>query len=304
MENYKIMSTLISTFGGITNTLSLSYFLLHEREGVTNRLFILLSFWDFLTCLNFTVFIWADDEDLKPLYAVVLFNTCFAIMLIAITRAIKICTPFYDIKGRHLGVAATVFFLYSVIAKVVLFYNKKERQTDKQAAEGWGNVSLFEQTFWSVVYLVMILISNVKCVMKLLRPGEVPVAPTNAEAAKTVLIISALFTLFNSMLVLFLVRNVKYVITGSRTETLFKDWDSERGRFFFRFFFMLSSVFNPIVYFSRNQNIRTWVRGIPKSIRSFRFFKSTVQPANNMPRYRLSAVDYQQSFSTSNASIA
>ena len=89
---FKITS-IVTIFGCIANCLTLTYYLLHERNGITKKLFILLNLWDFVACLTYTVRVWIGDEELKPLFSAVVYNTGFITIILSVTRAIVITKP-------------------------------------------------------------------------------------------------------------------------------------------------------------------------------------------------------------------
>ena len=290
----QIISITVSLFGASANSLSFSFFLFQSRKGLTNKLFTLLSFWDFIACSRFPILFWIDPQNrLNLAYKAVTYNTLLVTVVIAVTRAIKISAPLYRIKGKIIWLVISLFLVYNATVKVLLNHQGTVYDSDETILTNWQIVNICEATIWMMILMMAIMISNVICVIKLLRPGLLPLSATNAEAAKTVLILSVLFIFCNGMMVLTCARNVKYVATGSQ-EQLFKGWIKKDGFFAFQLLIVLNSVFNPIVYFIRKPNIRSWVKGIPKSIKtqysrshsstlSRKLTRSRVHPENTPP---------------------
>ena len=243
-------------FGAVANTVSLTYFLLHERQGLTSRLFISLCFWDMTVCLTKLIsdLYRSGSEDVSthhPLYIVAVYNTCFVTILIAVTRAISISRPFYHIRGKLVIIAAAVFTVYSATLKAVLIYKGEDKNS--QALE-WQISNLSEGVFFISLTFIIVLVSNIKCVLKLIRPGPQNVSKTKADAVKTVLILSMVFCLTNCMMLVSVMRNLYGTLQGqggSGRELL-----SSLGNWLL----LLNSTCNPIVYLIRKQNMRDWLR--------------------------------------------
>ena len=267
----KIISITVSLFGASANSLSFSFFQFQARKGPTNRLFTLLSFCDFIACSRYPMLFWIDTHDhLNLIYKAVTYDTLFITMVITVTRAIKISAPLYRMKAKFIWLAISLFFVYAATVKASLNHQGTIYKSDDNILNNWQVANICEMTFWMMTLMMAVIISNIICVVKLLRPGLVPVSATNAEASKTVLILSVLFIFCNSIMGLVCVRNVKYVAQGSQAR-LIKGWDIQKGQFFFQLLIVLNSVFNPIVYFVRKPNMRVWVRGIPKSLKTQHF---------------------------------
>ena len=265
------VTTIVPLFGCTANCLTLTYYLLHEREGLTKRLFILLNMWDFVSCLTYTVRVWVGDEELKPLFLSVVYNTCFITILLSVTRAIMITIPFYLIKGKYVGVSLAAVFLYSMTVKLILSYEGEVLYTGNRKLDGWQVANICEGTFWTITFLITVLISNILSITKLLWPGTVPLTSGNVNAAKTVIIISTILVLSNGIFLLYIARNIKYIINDGSRVKLIKGYDIKRGAKYFQLLTILTSVCNPIVYFIRKKELRIWVFQFPRSVRSLKF---------------------------------
>ena len=223
---------------------------------------------------------------MNPLYLWVLANNHFLLVLIAITRMVKICEPFYRIKARKVWVAMMIYFMYS--SSVAVTINTKGEYVVKNIfnLDEWQLAKFIHDIIWHPVFVVAVMTPNIVSAIKLMRPGATTVAKRNAQAAKTVMIISTIFFLSNSLLYLTIARNIKYVIQKN-LKPLIPGYNALLGFFFFRLLMLLNAVCNPIVYFIRNKDFRIWALMIPKSIKNAVFSKviteSTAQnkTANN-----------------------
>ena len=275
MSWFNIVPTIFSGFGCLANSFCLTYFLLYERKGLTNKLFILLSIWDFLNSAVVTARVWLPLSTrvfMNPLYLWVLANNHFLLVLIATTRMVKICEPFYRIKARKVWIAMMIYLMYS--SSVALTINIKGEYVVRNIfdLDEWQLAKFIHDIIWHPIFVVTVMTPNVASGIKLLRPGASTVAKRNAQAAKTVMIISAIFFLSNSLLYLTIARNIKYVIQKN-LEPLIPGWNALLGFFFFRLLMLLNAVCNPIVYYIRNKNFRSWALMIPKSIKNAVFSK-------------------------------
>ena len=275
MSLLKIIPTIFSGFGCVANSFCLTYFLLYERKGLTNKLFILLSMWDFLNSAVVTVRVWLPLSTAKfmvPLYAWVLNNNHFLLVLIANTRMVKICAPFYRIKARKVWIAMLIDCLYFSTIAVTINTKGEFHTKDIFDLDGWQLARFIHDIIWCPIFVVAVMTPNVVSGIKLMRPGATTVAKRNAQAAKTVMIISTIFFLSNILLYLHVARNIKYVIQKN-LDPLIPGWNTLLGFFFFRLMMLLNAVCNPIVYFMRNENFRSWALMIPKLIKNTVFSK-------------------------------
>lgn len=269
MTLYNIIPTTFSGFGCIANTFCLLYFLLYERKGLTCKLFILLSWWNILNSLVVTIRVWlpiSTSKFMMPLYAWVLNNDGFVLIVITMTRMIKICAPFYRIKSKRVWLAMIIWFIY--ISTVNVTINSKGQYTAKHMFNfgRWQLAKFLNDIILSLLSVLAVLIPNIVSGIKLLKPGAVKASENNIQAVRTVMIISVIFFLSNSLLYLHIARNLKWVITGSLAP-LIPGYNALLGMFFYRLLMMLNAVCDPVVFFIRNKNFRKWALGIPRSIR-------------------------------------
>ena len=242
--------------GALANGVSLTYFWCKERKGMTNHLFMALSFWDFLVCLRkFIAVVYSvSDENgyTGPLlYVLLAYNTCFVTVIIAVTRAISISKLFYHIRGKLVVVAFATFTVYMGTVKLVLLY-KGEIQNNKP----WQLLNIYEGLVFMTLTLVTVIAANIKCVMNLVRPGQIPVTKANRNAVKIVFILSVVFCLTNIALLASILQHFRFVISGVQRA---KHWTQKLG---FDLCLILNSACNPIVYLIRKHKMRDWLKQI------------------------------------------
>ena len=129
----RIIATVVCGVGIVVNCLSLSYFLKNWKKGLGTRLLILLNFWDLIVVLfGFSnrildfqegyadgVFFYAIAFVYSIAYDCSGFSTC----LISVTRTIKVCRPFFCIKGGWVAGSFILFFLCSFLRDFSCYYS-------------------------------------------------------------------------------------------------------------------------------------------------------------------------------------
>ena len=250
------------------NGFSTLYFLLNERTGLTNQLFMILSLWDFLSCLMFTMHFWFNKNYIiHSVRLAVTYCSGTTVFAVALTRAIMVCNPFYHINKKFFWGVLTTSFLYHLIMRPTQGYIviAQEDDLDEARLGSWRIFGLIETSLMNALYLIGVFISNIVCLAKLLKPGSIPLSPSSREAAKTVLMLSALFLFSNSALVLYLARNMKYALKGPNVK-LIDEW-SKTASIVVLFLLISNSMFNPILYIVRNKDMRGWLMKLCKCSR-------------------------------------
>ena len=275
MTLFNIIPTIFSVFGCVANSFCLTYFLLYERKGLTNKLFILLSMWDFWNSAVVTARIWTPLSAwivMQPLYMWVTNMNHYVLVTIAWTRMVKICSPFYRIKENAVWIAMLANILYW--STVPVTFNIKGDFTAIQIFHlgGWQLAKFIHDVIGAIIFLLLVLFPNIVSGIKLSKPGNVVISERNAKAAKTIMIISVIFIFSNILVYLTIARNIKFLIQKN-VEPLIPGFNHLLGAFFFRLLWLLNTVCDPIVFFIRNKNLRDWVMRVPNSIKNQIFSK-------------------------------
>lgn len=257
----KVVTTVVSSIGCVANTLSLYFFIRKANHGITNKLFILLGFWDFLNCCTLMGFAWLNTALRweKVIHHAVNLNASFNMTIVAVTRSIKICFPLYRIKKRWLIVSIALCFLYSVFVRALLDYKALSYQS---LEEGSPNPYTSYLYIGSVVFalglIVSVTLANVLSYIRILRPTHFKVTKSGQEAAKTVLILSLIFLLSTVVLTGIAVRNIFLLVQNNEESAPFQNVE-QNAHFFYNLMLVLNSAANPIVLFFRNVKMRGWV---------------------------------------------
>ena len=120
----RIISIPIEVTGIIANSLSLAFFIKKQKNGLGNKLLMLLNSCDLLVSVGILMvhitFSNYGDEESRIIrltgffiYAVAFDCSGFSTSLISVTRTIKVCRPFSHIKSKWLVVSFVFYFLCS-----------------------------------------------------------------------------------------------------------------------------------------------------------------------------------------------
>ena len=287
MAHYQIPLRVITFLIGITgitaNSLSLSYFYKRQKKGLGNKLLILLNSFDLFVCgtslatsisfqfclLNQCI---AGKSMLKTvyltsgfLYGVSYDCTGFATCLIAVTRTIKVCRPFYSIKGLWVTVSFLSYLLCSCTREFTLYYFSFIHSTE--------NLDTFK-SYYAILYPMGTLLSVIAVGIStgitshwLLRKNEpeprMEGSSGNRYATITVLILSVAFFAVNA-----------FMISGAIIQFCTKFYLIEENEFLtayrdivFSLTMILSSTVNPIIYLTRKREMRQFVYDIRRTVK-------------------------------------
>ena len=184
-------------------------------------------------------------------------GTAFVTCLLSVTRGIGIAFPFYQIKGKLLVIVGVVVFLMMELSSIL---------TTIFTPNNYYGALLSRLGMGSLMILVVVS-ANVVSVYKLTRNDLQGAAErmnrNNRKATWTVVILSALFFVFNSILL------------GAMTAILVIDlfysetFDSGTKLFGFLIYFNILAIFfaiplnstmNPIVYLLRRSDMRHFLK--------------------------------------------
>ena len=205
---YPAVSVVLGITGTLANAASLTYFIKKEEKGIGDKLLMLLNSIDLLlcitativTCLISTLFILENVGESLIIYVTLLLctmiylllvdGTAFVTCLLSVARSISIAFPFYQIKGKLLVKVGIVVFVMMMLI-------------------GIGSINSINRVMISriVISSLMILVvvsATVVAVYKLTREDLQGAAgrvdTNNRKATWTVVILSTLFFVFNSIL--------------------------------------------------------------------------------------------------------
>ena len=206
-----VVGGLILLLGIVSNSLSLTYFVLQEknkamrrdREKTISRSFILLSTFDLLVCVfgicNSLTDLWSSSSAGLAGYVtlgILLLSvqlTWFITCLLAITRAIHVCFPHYNIKWRVVNVATAAYGLIAFASCALQILDAFPAYYPDHVE---NKVEMAEFFLLAVMYGI-ILISNIVCVVKLSSPHNRNTT-WKREATITVIVLSVFFLVLNT----------------------------------------------------------------------------------------------------------
>ena len=284
------VSIVIAVTGILTNSLSLSYFLIKEKEGLTSRMFILLNVFDLLLSVvgsvSGVVLILDPGNDceggkflaktiLRHLFITIIHATTWATVLICTTRAVKVCAPFYRIKVRRLLVATVIYSVYRVLLfafrTITQSYPPLREDSEFQTIVLRANLSegiLVTNSILLVVIGTTIALSTV-----LLKVGgSIPEQnlERNKRAAVTVIILSVVMFICNiptQILITIKWINPNANVWGVTCENS-DDNDYEQANALSILLLPLNSALNPIIYFSRKEDMRSYFKNRLSAMRA------------------------------------
>ena len=279
---FSVVSSVISIFGIIANCLSLSYFIKKQYKRLGDRLLMLLNSCDLMVCVVFIISAifklifdlnlgFSMDTKMASYYGYVgthaIFDACFdvtgfATCLISVTRTIKVCDPFFSIKGSWV---AASFLLYSVhgIAKETTYACWTFKIWNDDGINWNYDIFVLDNYFRkirsstiSLSVLAAVFISTMITSYWLLNKNKIQgtVSESNRHATVTIQILSTVFCLLNVTVVLSLVFSVSFSFS----------FDAEQWFPIFRYIawnvlICLNSAVNPVIYLSRKQEMRQHV---------------------------------------------
>ena len=198
---------------------------------------------------------------LFAIYILLMDGTAFVTCLLSVTRGIGIAFPFYQIKGKLLVIVGVVVFLMIELSSIL---------TTIFTPDDYYGALLSRLGMGSLMILVVVS-ANVVSVYKLTRNDLQGAAErmnrNNRKATWTVVILSALFFVFNSIL---LGAMAAILVIFFDSETFDSEtFDAEPKLFRFLILFNglailfaipLNSTMNPIVYLLRRSDMRDFLK--------------------------------------------
>ena len=217
----RISGTVLCGVGIAANCLSLSYFMKNWKKGLGTRLLILLNFWDLTVVLfGFTNRILVFRQDVQgestagkmSFYAFALLYTIaydcsgFSTCLISVTRTIKVCRPFYRLKGVWVLVCFS-FLLMCSFSRDFTCYYPTFTNTDVsnitiilEMKRHYPLIILIGVTFCVVSVLFSTLITAYWLLKRSSIKGEI--SENARHASVTIIILSTVFCLLNTVYIL------------------------------------------------------------------------------------------------------
>ena len=279
-----ILSIVISSCGTFSNSFSLVYLITKDRAGLGKKLLIFLNALDLCTCIFSTTVValaieLGSEKNSSVIYLILhgfksffVEGTAYATCALCVTRALSLSRPFYVINNRAIAIASTIVFIYFAAVGIFFTYSF----TDSLSFYRMYNYQMLGNL---LMMLQTVLVANVVSVIKLLKgrrcPGVSALSDTRERATTTVLILAALFFLFNTLYASGLVIvNMIVSIPGSVLKFL---------EVTFWLAVPLNSALNSVVYFVRKQEMRLYLSELFLKMRSCRR-AGAIKPPHKAPR--------------------
>ena len=262
-----VASTTLCVVGTFANITSLVYFIKKKEKTTGDKLLMLLNTVDLLLCFIATVetacisYLAGGYDDAKyfylpiilisVLYLLLIDGTAYVTCLLSVTRAIGIVHPFYRLRGKLFVVLGIIVFIVIEFVQLVLLLAGLIIHTAFYLTYGRLLISL--------LVMLIVLCATILAVYKLtkadLQGATENVSRNNRKATWTVVILSVLFLVFNSIvfgvtLYFFAIR--LSVVNEARVYSLM----------FYGLFLAipLNSSINPIVYLTRRSDMRHYLK--------------------------------------------
>lgn len=268
-ENFELMvliyiSGSICVTGVISNSLSLSFFLLNWSKRLGEKLLVLLNIFDLAVCLtdaiNFSLSYHPSfnnvHEIIKGLFLASYFTflecTGFVTTLMTLVRTFATYFPFSKPNEKYLTWSWVAFFIHSAVKSAVTV-----GLNDSFAIKVY-NILLLTSLF---VNIFVVFVANILTMAKLLFSAKriisravQPSARKNREATVTIFILSACFCTLNLIYAIVLCN----VILGKETISVMFRNVIVFGTI------PLNSALNPFVYFIRKRAMRRFFSNLSR----------------------------------------
>ena len=242
------ISVSICAIGTVTNMASLIYFIKKGDKSLGDKLLLTLNCEDLLLCiaaaaLSSSMLFAPDLPALLILYFCVVDGTSYTTCLLSVTRAIGIASPFYKIRGKLLvALGVTLFIVMELVAIFVPSWGLR--------SDTYHFIAIIRIAITLAIILV-VLCATFVTVYKLMKKNTVQegteeTARNNKKATWTVVILSTLFIIFNSIYIGTTAHLFIHGIYGM-------DYWFRSGSLIA---IPLNSAINPIVYISRRSDMR------------------------------------------------
>lgn len=256
----------IAVCGGITNSLSLHYFLALKDRRVGARLLRLLTLLDLAFCTS-CVFLLTTGHYYRDnhavlvalftvfnfLYGVLLEMTALVTCLLTVIRTVCLWCPFHRTDmGNVCGVCVGYLAYLVVRGSVYLYTYHTSHPLLSKIGMVYDTLGLTSVT----VILVTVVMCNLLSLIRLSRSrdnelGWARITRLNREACKTVMMISAVFCVCNISFLIVLGFQV-----GGCSNGCVARWWYELGMICVP----LNSALNPLIYFTRKRQMRAFLR--------------------------------------------
>ena len=257
-----VFTVLIAVFGTAANSLSLSYFInvVRYRRGTkdnhsSTKLFAALNLFDLLVSLTsaFEFILWyypyeAVLEVFKSICMISMVMTGFLTCLLAVVRMIHLLLPLYIINWRAVNVSILLYSIIIVVLRILFL----QRYLVSVKSVLVKVVEAFQFFILAGVFLIVVLVNVISLVQLYFSQSSYTESRgIKRKATVTVMIISVIFCVCNIGSV------IMYGATAMWNYFLMPLKLIEVSYYIL---LPLNSACNPVVYFIRKKDMRTYVQ--------------------------------------------
>ena len=273
-------SILISLVGIMANCQSLSYFLKRQTKGLGNRLLMLLNTCDLVVCVVYVpravmegVYIHHSVGIgyivINIIYCICFDCTGFSTCLVSVTRTIKVCRPFYSLKGVWIAASFVLYSICSTVREIsgnCYYWSNEKTYFVTNYIPSTYHLTIF--TSMTSCNVTAVFISTVITAYWLLRKSQVEgnISKSNHHATITILILSTVFCLLNVTAIVYLA----FVLLGDFRVIHENGTISTSKALLYQIawnvMICLNSTVNPIIYLTRKEEMRRHVLEIWRSL--------------------------------------
>ena len=267
-----VTSSALCIVGTLANTISLIYFVQKKNKTNGDKLLMLLNSVDLLLCacaavdtICLSLYLQSED-DARYAYAFTAFlipyillvdGTAYVTCILSVTRAIGIALPFYQIQGKLLVIVGIIVFLVTELIQVIVLLKSGILGSSVRIA-----ISLLVQ----LIVLCAMVVAVHKLTKKDIGGAGERLSQNNKKATFTVVILSGLFLVFNSVFLGLSINLFSHGNLNNDTQALIL---ITIGLFIA---VPLNSSINPIIYLVRKRDMREFF------VHNFRKIFQSAQP--------------------------
>ena len=304
---------MLAATGTISNGISLSFFLKHQRESLADRHLIALNITDLLICCltpvaifytsNYTqrqkeilnsgdmgpVHYEASEYVIGELYISFSLLSCFITTMLCVTRSLALSKPLYRIRNKIVYFAHSInmVFLIGLTSTKMASFNMVLKQ---EGTYSWTNVffalyatMLLIQNLYVLITTGIVGVSSVLVARALRKPPEILVQQegrqnnvANRKATVMILTLSIIFVILNGTWCVYWV--VSAIIYACTEDEVKNKADNMMvgifGTFLNNFVMTINSCANPVVYILRNSRLNDHTKSLLKRIKRFLMLKT------------------------------
>ena len=298
-----MLIAILATAGTVSNAISLSFFLRHQRESLADKHLIALNITDLLICLLSPAQLFLSDnlskevqelerqgEDMAATYDEVhkIFMgsfylslsllSCFVTTMLSVTRTLALTKPLYLIKNNYVCYAHRLNALFILLGMSIPSINlslfKKAALHSGRKISPIVHTTVFTcQYSYVLVTVVIVGISSVIVARALRKPPGIPTQQVggrnrenNRKATVIILALSIIFSICNATWCLFwaIVMGIYLSNTSDTLSVKIQIF----GTFLNLFPLTINSCANPVVYLVRNSRLNTYTKSLLRRLKT------------------------------------